>query len=693
MPATAVTAYTARLHVHRDMRRILLTLGLLLASHAAHAACSPPITAGMTSSQVQTALNSCTSGSTAQFPAGSYRFSSTISVPCGVSLSGPVVPLAPYTGGDGYIREGYAPTAIISATAYPVLSYGTCSTAASLEYLEVNLNRPTNGGNVVYGAAAGGVSNLTISYNYFHGNNWNGRGECFGCILILFDGSASATTDSGDTVSWNRLGANGDCAGVMGTFSYPGYIDDGGYCTAIGWHTNMANMTMNNNSIYYQEEGIKGFEGNWTCPSCQISYNDFSNWHRIAIETQINGTGTTSISYVGNSMHDPYTPGSGTFGLSTAGCATNTNPSTDNCTTIDNSNVVIDNIAYQSGSPNPWVGLGIEFWSADSASTGNNNLIQGEWANSFMISTDGALTANNNHIQSSFGAGRFNTPANCYPGLPGPFGWWNTERSPANTPRGSGNQCDFFDGSVQTSAAATISPASGNFRGSQVVTFRDPGFTSGVGPQGNTGIWYTTDGSTPVPGSGTAKYISTGGTITVTTTTTVKAVGMWGAANQPASYPTGPLSGTFGYQASAVATATYISGTPRRPPRPASLLGPAPTPGRSQSPSPAPPQAPLHWSEQAQSLPDGSSALRGAGAQRATRVASRPGSVGQRWTHLKEHPTTSSFETMAHSSLRGAFWLCAFRTTMTLTGRWQQVPGNRAAAPVLLRIPRTNFSI
>ena len=576
------------------MRRILLTLGLLLASQAAHAACSTPITAGMTSSQVQTALNSCTSGSTAQFPAGSYRFTSTINVPCGVSLSGPVVARSPFFP-DGYVHLLYGPTAVISATAYPAFTYGTCSTASSFKYLEVNTNRPSpSGGQAIYATNAGGVSNLTISFNYFHGNQGPVTGENFGANLILFDGGASAAFDANDTVSWNRFGANGDCSNLMSDLTYAGYTGDGGFCNATGYHTNMSNFVFSNNFVYHQEEGFKGYESTGQCTNCLVEYNDFSNWHRIAIETQTQPL-TTSITYFANSMHDPYKPGSGTFGLSSAGCGPpipNSNPSANVCTTIDNSNVIIDNVAYTPGSPSPWNGLGIEFWSADSASTGNNNLIQGDWSNSFMISTDGAMTANNNRIQSSFGAGRFNTPANCYPGFPGPFGWWNTERSPANKPRGSGNQCDFFAGSVQTSAAATISPASGSFRGSQVVTFTDPGFTSGVGPQGNTGIWYTTDGSTPVPGSGTAKYISTGGTITVTTTTTVKAVGMWGAANQPASYPTGPLSGTFGYRASAVATATYMSGTPRRPPRPLSLLGPAPTPGRNQPPSPAPPQAP-----------------------------------------------------------------------------------------------------
>ena len=83
------------------------------------------------------------------------------------------------------------------------------------------------------------------------------------------------------------------------------------------------------------------------------------------------------------------------------------------------------------------------------------------------------------------------------------------------------------------------------------MTFTNPGTNRDT----NTGIWYTTDGSTPVPGSGTAQYIASGGTIAVSTTTTVKAVGMWGAQNQPTSYPSG-----YGYAPSAVISATYTAG-------------------------------------------------------------------------------------------------------------------------------------
>jgi hypothetical protein len=83
-------------------------------------------------------------------------------------------------------------------------------------------------------------------------------------------------------------------------------------------------------------------------------------------------------------------------------------------------------------------------------------------------------------------------------------------------------------------------------------TLTDTGDQSGLGPQGNTSIYYTTDGSTPVPHSGTTHLYT--GPFPITATTTVNAVGMWGAANQPASYPSG-----YGYVASSVVSATYTA--------------------------------------------------------------------------------------------------------------------------------------
>jgi hypothetical protein len=132
--------------------------------------------------------------------------------------------------------------------------------------------------------------------------------------------------------------------------------------------------------------------------------------------------------------------------------------------------------------------------------------------------------------------------------------------SPNTPPTMSGNVTGAAPTAV-TSVAPTISPASGAQTFPLTVTVTDPGYSSGPQPLANTGIWYTTDGSTPVPGSGTAQRLDSGGTVTLKAAATVKAVGMWGAANQPSSYPAG-----FGFVPSNVVTATYsASGAVKRP--------------------------------------------------------------------------------------------------------------------------------
>jgi hypothetical protein len=490
-----------------------------------------------------------------------------VTVPCGVSISGPVVSPSVISS-DGYLHLMWAPTAIISSTATQAFIFGSCSTAASFKYMEVNGNRPSSyGGQAIYVTSAGGVSNLTISYNYFHGNNWNGTsGAPYGsgaqnAVLVLFDGSGSAANDANDTVSWNRFGANGDCAGVMTSYTYSGYGGDGGYCTGIGTHTTMSNMTFENNFIYFQEEGIKGYEGSWLCTNCIISYNDVSNWHRIAIEVQVGSPTTpgTTFYYQYNSVHDPYYVGEGTFGISAASGCNNDNPSGNTCTAHVDGNVLVEN--YPVNSSNPYNGIGIEFWSADSASTANYNIVQGVFSTELMISEDGSMTGNGNLLQSPYGHGGNNTPSLCGPqyGTSNSYGWNAMEDGPVNTPTGTGNVCQFINGSVQTSATPSVSPAGGAVSVGTVVTIG----TTGTNRDTNTTQWCTTDSSTPVPGTGTATIMTS---YTVTSNVTLKCVGMWGAANQPTTYATGPLSGTYGYQPSGVVTNSYTVGGSIAPP-------------------------------------------------------------------------------------------------------------------------------
>ncbi len=510
------------------------------------------LNSGMSQSTLSSTISSAPNCALILFAAGVYNLSATINVPCSVSLAGPTVPLAIYKGSDGFIRMGYTPTATVNwsgSNSAAAFSWGACATAHLFEYLEVNMNNPSpDGGQALYFNP--GQSNVTVEYNYFHGNQGSTTSTNLYDGLVLFDGSASSTVDTNIVVEWNRFGASTDCSNIMSNTSYSGYTGNGGFCVGLGNHNGMNGYTVKNNDFYHMEQGMKTFEAEGVCLSCLIAYNDYSNIHRINYETQSNiyPGNTVSMTVEYNSIHDPVYAGAGTMGFSVANGCSNNNPSSAGCVTQTNYNVIIQNVTPQS----PFSGLGIEQWGS-TGSGANYNLVQGEWSNSIMIAQDGAVSDSNNHIQSSYGAGGSNTPADCAPGNAGGsggYGWWNVEDSPANTPSGSGNQCDFLDGSAQASAMPTISPATGSFTGSQVITFTN----TGANRDANTGIWYTTDGTTPVPGSGTAQYIASGGAMTATATTTVKAVGMWGAQNQPTSYASG-----YGYAPSAVASATYTA--------------------------------------------------------------------------------------------------------------------------------------
>jgi hypothetical protein len=88
-----------------------------------------------------------------------------------------------------------------------------------------------------------------------------------------------------------------------------------------------------------------------------------------------------------------------------------------------------------------------------------------------------------------------------------------------------------------------------------MITLTDPGFTSGPGPQGNTSIYYTTDGSDPVPGSGTRKLYTVP---FAKSQGMVKAAGLYGSGGtNPQTWPTTYPAG-YGYVPSAVVTASIL---------------------------------------------------------------------------------------------------------------------------------------
>jgi hypothetical protein len=125
---------------------------------------SCPIAAGASPSTIQSTLNSCGSGNTAVFAAGTYGpITSTITIPCGVSLSGPPVPYsqapnqkATINGSSSFIGWGFQTTP-------------GCSTSQTIQYLEWNGQLPSNGGGFVNVVA--GTKNLKILNSWLHGVN------------------------------------------------------------------------------------------------------------------------------------------------------------------------------------------------------------------------------------------------------------------------------------------------------------------------------------------------------------------------------------------------------------------------------------------------------------------------------------------------------------------------------------------
>jgi hypothetical protein len=488
------------------------------------------VNSGMSQSTLQSTIQGAPHCALVLFAAGTYTITAPITVPCSVSLGGPPVGWA---RGDIYTAKL---NSAVSAGNYP-LSFPACTTAASIQYLSCNGGRPSpDGGGCIY--IASGVSNLTVTENYLYGNQGNaGGGNYMEDSLLYFDGNSSLTVDSNDTVTWNQLGQSGDCSNLMSNYTYGGLGGNGGFCNGLGIHDGMSNLIADYNIFSSMEQGMKVFENQGQCVNCYIEFNDFNNIHRINFETQANigGSQPTSMFIRYNSIHDQYDTNYGSWGFSAAnGC-------NSGCVTNTDYNVLINNV--QATSAGQYTPGAIEIWGSN-GTTDNYNLVQGYWANGLMTSSTGQFTENNNNFCMSSGG---STAA------PGSGGYFNdeSENPQAYTPTATGNTFSSLPTCAQTSVAASISPASGSFTGSQTVTFT----TSGSNRDANTGVWYTTDGSNPVPGSGTAQYIQSGGSVTVTTNT-VKAVGMWGAQNQPASYPSG-----YGYVPSAVVTANYTSGS------------------------------------------------------------------------------------------------------------------------------------
>jgi hypothetical protein len=526
----------------------------------AHASTCTTLSAGASQSAIQSALNSCGSGNTVAFSAGLYSTSSSLTIPCGVSVTGPAV---------------WPNTAILSTSAptQNIFSYasGGCTAAMSLQWIQGN-----NAGLLYTPGNTGTYSNMTIEHNTSTNlpsyqtpgcPNSCGSNPYFLSGSTFFNGTQSSIL-SNITIEFNQFGDSNSCSAIIAQ-----NVDYQGLCAAVFINLGQTtNITFRYNRIFHLEEGFKMTQVGFSvgAPIAQsknldVEFNYFLNIHRIEIEIQQGVIGTQDT-VNNNVFQDQINPFYGSLGISTPCCqfmntdgtATSVNPAI-----TDSNNVKVETLTNSTTGCGEV--FGYEFWGQ--GTQGNNNLMQGNAIGFCPGFTGGGFLwgygagswqINNNIIQGAFMASNQSVCSGTANPYTGP-GYILSEECQGNPPTQTGNVLSATPTAI-TSVAPAISPGSGSFSGPHVVTMTDAGLTSGAGPLGNTSIYYTTDGSTPVPGSGTTQLYT--GAITLTSTTTVKAVGFYGAGYTPGAgpvpYPYSYPSG-YGYLPSAVVSATYTS--------------------------------------------------------------------------------------------------------------------------------------
>ena len=529
---------------------------LLLACCQLAGASTYTVNPAQSTSTIQRIITRALAGDTVSFTAGTYTMSARLSLKCGVTYTGPVA--VPATA----ILNG-ASAGVSTSNGLFTLNTGSgyvnpCTAATTIEYL--NFSGATIG---IYVNTS--FTNLTIQYNQC--TNVPGNTTLTAC-MVFSAGSGNTTPRnsvlSNTTITHNQMGDANSCispTNVMADVDSP--EDYNGACNGMVFFSSINGLTISYNNIYHVAEGvhINCFNGS-DCSSTDspegpntsnmtVEYNDFSGIHRIGWEEQAEDNTNVVIQY--NDTHDWINAYFASQGWSMACCSGvlsvspylnfQSNVMSENGAvypTYGQFSYTIEAWGLKATYLHNWSGItryvvcngcpgqqpGIVWGYGEVASISYNTLCGPMWYPSSFIASEGLL---------------------------------DEHYTPTLTGNVTAQNC-----SAATSFAPTISPSSGVQSFPLTVSLADPGYgPTAALPNGNTGIWYTTDGSTPVPGSGTAKYLASGGTFTLASAGTVKAVGMWGAANQPTSYPSG-----YGFAPSAVKTAHYTSGVASQQRRP-----------------------------------------------------------------------------------------------------------------------------
>jgi hypothetical protein len=561
------------------IRRLMLFLGLLVVPALAHAA-NCALVSGSSVATINTAIQAARSGActgtananTVALAAGSYSVTSQIVFPCtagtqAVTLTGPTVAWpGPYTA---------SLTGPVSGT----WAFNINCSDVTITYLNWDGGRPQpGGGGAIY--IAPGMNNWTISYNYLHGFQGNSSGEEVFDSAIWVDGTPTSDpnfkTQTNGLVSWNQIGNTSsiDCSNLMNAFQYNGVNYDavGGLCGSVYTQASVTNVLYTNNRNWNIEQAYKYADGptggtqsapiyySYLLNNMVQSYNDIQNCHRNCTEAQGRGEGSVGMTFQYNDVLNSYSPGYTTMGYSLPSCCGG--PST----TQPNNTFCLDNLAIGNVQSTNIVPEAFEWWSDGSC---DHNLIQGYWGAGiywgYTIDTYN-WTASYNVIQL-LASTIYNAKeeANTF--------------APIQTGNVTGRTL-----SQLTSAAPMISPTpTATYSSPITVTLSDAGYTGNTaGPRGNTSVYYTTDSSTPTTSSTFCGYSCT---ISVSPGTTVNAIGMWGAQNQPKSYPT-----NYGFAPSAIRSAVYPSGHVVSPVNP--VVPPTNPPAPPSAPPVVPPTVP-----------------------------------------------------------------------------------------------------
>jgi Bacterial Ig-like domain (group 2)/Chitobiase/beta-hexosaminidase C-terminal domain len=497
------------------------------------------LNSGMSQSTLQSSIANAPTCSLILFAAGTYNISAGLPLPCGVVISA-AVPATP----SNVVLSASFPE---ESTDIFTMNAG-CTSATSISYLST-----LHAGLIFVNAPN---SNLTITHNQV-GDLKCCNSQIYSPAIYFNDPSAGATNFIKNAIiTYNQLGDSTSCTTPGGSdSSFSGnWMNDAespeapqmGECAGMVIQTSVNGVIFQNNNIVHVEEGVHllcygdrcspgdpGGSGPVTY-NVTAQYNDFNQIHRIVWEEQPEAI--SAVTYQYNSEHDWYDSYFGSFGISMACCA---NPASFAPYLNTSNNVIVFNTVGASR-----YGYGIEAFGTGPPQF-TNNLIESP------NPTGNAMTYGYN---SSGMAPNFNYNTLCGAGFAS-AGYISQEFPNLTAPTTTGT-VETSTCPVPQSATPTISPNGGSQSFPLTVTLTDAGFgpTTPL-PNGNTGIWYTTDGSTPTPGSGSAKRLDSGGSFTLNSAATVKAVGMWGAANQPASYASG-----YGFVPSGVVTAAYTGG-------------------------------------------------------------------------------------------------------------------------------------